>query len=145
MPPNRIREVAAIAALLLVESWLFSQSFDQFFNLDSLYYLIHHPRSFDDLLRIFTAPDPALQFRPISLAVMGLLVPMFGVDPAPYHWVPLILHLLNTLLFYRFARRLMTDWASAYAAAAFWGVHSVAGLDHLRHYLHLRSCCSPVS
>src|SRR4030095_16641864 len=109
MPPLRIREVAAIALLLLVESWLFSQSFDQFFNLDSLYYLIHHPRSFDELLRVFTAPDPALQFRPISLSVMGLLVPMFGVNPAPYHWVPLILHLLNTLLFYRFARRLMPD------------------------------------
>ena len=54
-------------------------------------------------------------------------MPMLGPDPAPYHWVPLILHLLNTLLFYRFARRLMTDWPSAYAAAAFWGVHSVAG------------------
>jgi hypothetical protein len=127
MPRNKIREFAALLPLLLVESWLFSQSFDKFFNLDSLYYLIHYPRSFDDLMRTFSAPDPALQFRPISLAVMGLLVPILGHEPGPYHWVPLILHLLNTLLFYRFARRLMPGWTSAYAAAAFWGVHSVAG------------------
>ena len=127
MPSNRIREFAALLLLLLVESWLFSQSFDKFFNLDSLFYLIHYPRSFDDLIRAFSAPDPALQFRPVSLATMGLLVPILGHDPGPHHWVPLILHLLNTLLFYRFARRLMPGWTSAYAAAAFWGVHSVAG------------------
>jgi hypothetical protein len=127
MPPNRIREFAALLLLLLVESWLFSQSFDKFFNLDSLYYLIHYPRSFDDLICIFSAPDPALQFRPISVAVMGLLVPILGREPGPYHWVPLILHLVNTLLFYRFARRLMPGGPSAFAAAAFWGLHSVAG------------------
>src|SRR5262249_48798482 len=114
---RRNRETAALAFLLLVESWLFSQSFDQFFNLDSLYYLIHCPRSLDEALRAFSAPDPALQFRPISLAVMGLLVPMLGHDPVPYHWVPLILHLLNSFLFYYFARRLMPDWPSACAAA----------------------------
>jgi hypothetical protein len=127
MPSNRIREFLALLLLLLVESWLFSQSFDKFFNLDSLYYLIHYPRSFDDLIRTFTAPDPALQFRPIPLAVMGLLVPILGHDPGPHHWVPLILHLLNTILFYGLARRLMPGWPGAYAGAAFWGVHSVAG------------------
>src|SRR5207247_1136362 len=56
---------------------------------------------------------------------MGAVVPIFGLDPRPYHWIPVVFHLLNTVLFYRFARRFLADSLSVLAAVGFWGLHSV--------------------
>src|SRR6058998_2525203 len=116
---------AALMLLLLLELWLFTGSFDKFFNHDSVFYLIHTPRSFEDLKGIILAPDSAKQYRPLSLAFMGVVVPIFGLDPRPYHWLPVVFHLLNTVLFYRFARRFLADSMSVLAAVGFWGLHSV--------------------
>ncbi len=127
--PCRATKAEKFTLLLLIalQFWIFGGSFDKYFNLDSLFYIIEHPSSPADYARLFTRPDAAAQYRPLTLAVMGLVVPLLGTDPWPYHWIPLLFHALNTFLFYLLARRLLSDSLSVLAAVAFWGFHSVAG------------------
>jgi len=41
----------------------------------------------------------------MTLAVMSLILPFGGTDPDTYHWVPILFHLANTVLFYLLLRR----------------------------------------
>jgi hypothetical protein len=116
----------ALVLLLFLEFWLFSGSFNKFFNHDSLFYVLYSPRSWEGLADVFSAPDEARNYRPLSLALMGLVVPFFGTNPYPYHWIPIVLHGANTLLLYAVARRLLPNSFAALLATAFWGLHSVA-------------------
>ena len=112
--------------ILVLEIWIFSGAFNAFFNHDSLFYLIHAPRSWDQLIQVMTGPDPTHQFRPMTLAVMGIILPLFRLDPLPYHFVPIAFHAFNTILFWLLARRLLSSSTGALVATAFWGLHSVA-------------------
>jgi hypothetical protein len=118
-------EKAALLLLLLAELWIFSGSFDKFYNLDSLFYQIHVPRSWQQLTACFMSPDAGRQYRPATLAFMAAVTPFLGVNPRPYHWIPLVFHLLNTLLLYQLARRLFSGSLGILFATAFWGLHSV--------------------
>ena len=122
-----VPETLALGLLLLVEFWLFSRAFDKFFTHDSLFYMVNVPRSWDQLWQAFLAPSIEKNYRPVNLAFMAIFRPFLGVDPHPYHWIPLVFHLLNTLLFFILARKLFTGYAAALGATAFWGLHSVAG------------------
>jgi hypothetical protein len=115
-----------LTALLLLELWVFSGSFDEFFNHDSLFYLIHSPKSWDRFTELLARPDPVQQYRPLTLGAMSLIIPFMGLDPRSYHWIPLAFHLVNTCLFFLLARRLMPDPLSVLAAVIFWGLHSSA-------------------
>lgn len=120
---NRI----ALLLILLLELWIFTGSFHKYFNNDSLFYMTRYPRSWAEFQRYLLAPDAARQYRPLNLGLMALLIPRLGLEPLPYHWIPIVFHLLNTCLFFCLARRLLFDSLSALAATAFWGLHSVAG------------------
>jgi hypothetical protein len=85
-----------LTALLLLELWVFSGSFDEFFNHDSLFYLIHSPKSWDRFTELLARPDPVQQYRPLTLGAMSLIIPFMGLDPRSYHWIPLAFHLVNT-------------------------------------------------
>jgi len=127
MKKGRAWERVALGGILCLELWVFSASLPQFFNLDSLYYLVEYPRSIGEFLGYLAGPDDAHQYRPLTLGLMGMVVPVLGNQPRPYHWIPLLFHFANTLLFYRLARRLLSGLLAVMAATAFWGLHSVAG------------------
>lgn len=128
MSTTGTRDKIIIVIVLLIELWAFSGSFDKYFNHDSLFYITDYPRSWDELVKVFAQPDSARQYRPLTLAAAGIFVPLLGTNPWPYHWIPLLFHLVNTCLFYALARRLMPDSLSALAAVIFWGFHAVAGM-----------------
>lgn len=119
-------EHAALLLILALELWIFSGAHEKFFNHDSLFYVINHPRSWQQFARLLAAPDVSRQYRPLTLGAMSLAAPFFGTDPRPYHWIPLAFHLANTCLFFMLARRLLPTALGALAAAAFWGLHSAA-------------------
>jgi hypothetical protein len=119
-------ELAVVAGILLAELVLFTGSSGLFFNHDSLFYLIHAPRSWGQFFQLLSGPDPTQQYRPLTLGALSLALPFLGLDPRPYHWIPIAFHLLNTCLFFLLARRVMSDLLSALAATVFWGLHSVA-------------------
>ncbi len=114
----------ALLLILVAEFLAFSGSFGKFFNHDSLFYLVHAPRSWDQFAAVMAGPDPTQQYRPMTLAVMSLLLPYFRLDYMLYHWVPIVFHLFNTILFWALARRLLYSQSAALAATAFWGLHS---------------------
>jgi hypothetical protein len=122
-----IPESVSLAILLALEIWVFSASFHKFFNHDSLFYMVNVPRSWAELGRAFLAPSVEKNYRPLNLAFFSLIRPLLGTDPYPYHYIPVIFHLLNTVLLFLLFRRILPQGPASIAAAAFWGLHSVAG------------------
>lgn len=120
-------ERLVLGLFLLLQLWLFSGSFHKFFNNDSLFYMINAPAIWQDFQRFFISPDEGMQYRPLNSGFAGLIKPYLGLDPYPYHWIPLIFHMLNTVLFYCIARRILCGSLPVLFATGFWGFHSVAG------------------
>ena len=126
--PRRLRPRKYLLALILIaEIWVFSGAFRKFFTHDSLFYMTNVPQSWDQF-----QPYPPESFRRKILSAAqsrfcGIGRPFLGLNPWPYHWIPIIFHMLNTLLFYALARRILPGSTAGLAAAAFWGLHSVAG------------------
>lgn len=56
-----------------------------------------------------------------SNALFALLFGVFGADPAPYHWLAFVTHLLNVALLFALLRRLTGSPALACFGAALWG------------------------
>src|ERR1043165_6809851 len=96
----RTWERLGLILTLLIGARIFSGAFDKYFNHDSLFYLIHSPQSWHQFAGLLTAPDPSQQYRPLTLGLMTPAIRQFGVNPHPYHWIPLLLHSLNICLFY---------------------------------------------
>jgi hypothetical protein len=122
-----IPERVFLALILLAELWLFTGAFHKFFTHDSLFYMINAPDSWEQFRPQLIAPSAERSYRPLNLGFVALLRPYLGTDPHPYHWIPIIFHLLNTCIFYVLAKRLLPSLPAALAAAGFWGLHSVAG------------------
>ena len=120
-------EMAFLALLLLIEAWVFSGAFRKFFTHDSLFFLIHAPQTWQQFWQCLLAPSPEKNYRPLGLGLTALFKPWLGLDPRPYHWIPLVFHMANTVLLYLLARRIFAGSAAVLAATAFWGLHSVAG------------------
>jgi hypothetical protein len=116
-----------LALILLTELWLFTGAFQKFFTHDSLFYMINAPDSWEQFRPQMMAPSAEKSFRPLNLGLVALLRPYLGTDPRPYHWVPILFHMINTCIFYILAKRLLPSLPAALAATAFWGLHSVAG------------------
>ena len=116
-----------LVLILLAELWIFSGAFQKFFTLDSLFYMTNVPRSWGEFQPYLVTPSAEKSYRPLNLGLVALVRPFLGVDPYPYHWIPIIFHLLNTWLFYALAKRIFANSTAGLAAAAFWGLHSVSG------------------
>ncbi len=124
---DKLLERLVLALILLLQLWIFSGSFHKFFNNDSLFYMVNAPGTWQEFKALLLSPDPGKQYRPLNLGFAGLIKPYFGLAPLPYHWIPLIFHLLNTILFYCVARKMLSGSLAVLFATGFWGLHSVAG------------------
>jgi hypothetical protein len=120
-------KLVVLILLLALELWIFSGAFHKFFTHDSLFYMTHIAHSWDEFVPFLLGPSQEMSYRPTNLAVVALLSPLLGVEPHPWHWIPILFHLANTLLFYRIARKILAGSSAALAAASFWGLHAVAG------------------
>jgi hypothetical protein len=116
-----------LVLLLLIELWAFSGAFQKFFTHDSLFYMTRVPHSWGQFKQYLLAPSDEKSYRPLNLGFIALVRPILGVDPHPYHWIPIAFHLLNTALFFFLAKRVLANSTAVLAATAFWGLHSVAG------------------
>ncbi len=125
--PGGSRELRAVAlgllVTLLIEALLFSRAFGNFFNHDSLFYLSRRIESPGQFVQALLEPDDIKQYRPLPKLFFSLFYPFFGLDPYPYHFVPLIMHMANTLLLFYFLLLISGNPFLSVAAAFFFGLH----------------------
>jgi hypothetical protein len=71
-------------------------------------------------------PRYVLNDRPIGALVFRVLYQVFGLNPAPYQWLCVALHLINITLLAALARRFLRSWWAAAATALAYGTWSSA-------------------
>lgn len=77
----------------------------------------------DGLWRIWFSLDSPSQYFPLTYTAFRLEYALWGLNPAGYHWVNLLLHAGNALLICWLLRRLAVP--GAWLAAAIWALHPV--------------------
>jgi tetratricopeptide (TPR) repeat protein len=97
----------------------------------------------DGLRRIWFSLDSPSQYFPLVYTVLRVEHQLWGLAPAGYHWVNLLLHAANVLLLWRLLRRLRLP--GSWLAAALFALHpveveSVAWVTELKNVLSLFFC-----
>jgi len=92
----------------------------------------------DGLRRIWFSFDSPSQYFPLTYSALRLEHALWGLNPAGYHWVNILLHAINALLVWGLLRRL--GLAGAWLGAALWALHpvqveSVAWITELKNVL----------
>jgi len=95
-----------------------------FVNWDDDLYVYDNPLHLadDGLARTWTTFD-APNYYPITYTALHLQRALFGLDPAPYHLVSLVLHAANVLLLFLLLLRIARRYDVAWLAAAIFAVH----------------------
>ena len=118
-----------IAVILSVTFLSFANtlSFD-FTNFDEGKYVVlnQHIRDLSPsgIFAIFSSMDLNL-YTPLTTLSFAVDYTLWGLNPAGYHAVNLLLHLLNTCMVFLFCKRLSRSIIAAGIAACFFGVHPI--------------------
>lgn len=78
--------------------------------------------SFQGLFNIFTH-SYITDYRPLSYLVYAVLFRIWELNPAPYHVINVLFHILNAFLVFLFVKRLIPDEKTAYFSALVFAVH----------------------
>lgn len=94
----------------------------------------------DGLWRIWFSLDSPSQYFPLTYTVFRFEHALWGLTPAGYHWVNIVLHAINALLVWRLLQRLCVP--GAWLAAAIFTLHpvqveSVAWITELKNVMSL--------
>ena len=92
----------------------------------------------DGLKRIWFSLESPSQYFPLTYTLLRVEHSLWGVNPAGYHWVNILLHATNALLVWRLLQMLKVP--GAWLAAAFFSFHpvhveSVAWISELKNVL----------
>ena len=131
-----VRHSAAIAALCALTLLVYANSFRAGFTLDNKGLLIEDPRlraaSSENVQQIFDHTywwphGESGLYRPVTTLsyLFNYSVLGNGGDPEGYHWVNLLLHLVNVLVVYALALRLWGEFWPSVFTAAIWAAHPV--------------------
>jgi Flp pilus assembly protein TadD len=109
---------------------------------DDNFYVTNNPllTAPDGLRRIWFSRDSPSQYFPLTYTVLRIEHSLWGLNPAGYHCVNILLHAINALLAWRLLKRLSVP--GAWLAAALFGLHpvqveAVAWITELKSVLSL--------
>ena len=117
--------VAVVLAILAVTFVVYLPCLDNdFSDWDDNFYVTENPNLANpDFIRDVTKPAVG-NWHPLTMWSLALNYRFAGLDPAPYHWLNLLLHLANTALVFLFVWRLSQRrfWTAA-VTSLFFGIH----------------------
>ena len=95
-----------------------------FTNWDDPLYLNENPFLRESTVGAVLTTPVASNWHPLTIWSFALNYKLFGLNPASYHWINLLLHLANTALVFVFVRRLAKDrfWTIV-LTSLFFGIH----------------------
>jgi hypothetical protein len=128
--------------LVLVTLMAYLPAFRAGFIWDDDLYVTNNPllTAPDGWWRIWFSLDSPSQYFPLTYSVFRMEYALWGLLPAGYHWVNILLHTVNALLVWRVLERLHVP--GAWLAAALFALHpvqveSVAWVTELKSVLSL--------
>jgi len=120
-PPHLPKALLLLAAVILA----YQPAWHAGFIWDDDKYVTANPllTAPDGLWRIWFSFDSPSQYFPLVYTTFRAGHALWGLDPAGYHWVNILLHAVNALLLWRLLDRL--DIPGAWLAAAIFALHPV--------------------
>ena len=126
MRPSHARTTVLLALLLLVLTVLaYQPAWNAGYIWDDDKYVTENPllTAPDGLKRIWFSRDSPSQYFPLVYTTFRVEHAMWGLHPAGYHWVNILLHAANALLVWKLLRLLALP--GAWLAAALFALHPV--------------------
>lgn len=116
-----------VLAVIALQIFFYSISWNQFFCGDSLYYLSRQTQSWKQVEANFLKEDDVGQYRPLTYPVFTYLVfPIGNLTPRVYHWIGLAVHVVVSTIVFWLLNALLLDYGAALAGYVFFALHSVA-------------------
>jgi len=148
-PPSSILHPLSsilFAALLIAATILaYQPAWNAGFIWDDDDYVTNNPllTAPDGLKRIWFSKDSPSQYFPLTYTTFRIERALWGLNPAGYHWVNILLHAANALLVWRLLSRLKIP--GAWLAAGIFALHpvqveSVAWISELKNVQSLFFC-----
>ena len=119
--PDWLLALALVIAIVLA----YQPAWNGAFIWDDDTYVTYNPllTAPDGLWRIWFSLDSPSQYFPLTYTSFFLERPFWGLNPAGYHWVNILLHAANALLVWRLLGRLRVP--GAWLAAGIFALHPV--------------------
>lgn len=125
-PISRKRTLLSVLVILLVAGGIYANSLSNGFVLDDELIIAGNPatRHLSGIGDVLFAPDVIKPYyRPLNRASYLIDYQLFGLNPAWFHAVNIIIHALSAVLLYLVASRLLADNYAALFAALLFAVH----------------------
>lgn len=117
--------VAAIAALLFAPSSFFLFAYDDALQITGNPLIVQSSFSGTSLIDLFTKPTPGNLYRPLTLLSYWFTYWTFGLSPAPYHLVNVLLHAINSVFVVILVDRILGNRTIGFWAGLLFAVHPI--------------------
>ncbi|NTW33921.1 MAG: tetratricopeptide repeat protein [Bacteroidetes bacterium] len=135
----------ALLAVLLLTAFIYSKAlYNGFTNFDDDYYILKNPFlkdfNWQGIKAIFTSFYCG-NYHPFTTLTYLFEYSWFGLNPLPYHLLNVLLHLLNTLLVFKFTEKLSSKKTTALVVSLLFALHpmhveSVAWISERKDVLY---------
>jgi len=123
---DRRRRIAGIVAILVMTAIAYGRAPGLGFIWDDESYVVNQPvlRDLNGLGRLWI-PEVTPQYYPVVFTSFWIEHQLWGLDPAGYHVLNVMLHALNALLLWAVCRKVGLPGAASWLIAAIFAVHPV--------------------
>ncbi len=122
----RKRILSPLLVIVLVAICVYSTSFFNGFVMDDEGIIVSNPTThhLSNIREVIFSPDVVKPYyRPLNRASYLIDYQLFGLNPFWFHLINIMIHILNALLLYLVAARLLDDPGAALIAALLFAVH----------------------